>query len=232
MSIQIYELCGAEPTNLFSPHCWKTKMSLAHKGLEYETIPTPFTQVATVEDGTSRRVPVIRDEETVVEESLEIALYLDEKYPERPNLFDGEGSKALTSLIVNWSQTQVHPAVVKLCLLDIHSGLAPTDQAFFRQSREKLFGMTLEDFDAQQSKSNEGLVAALLPLELMLKQQAFIGGSSPLFADYVVFGPLQWLRTSTTRDVMPKDSRVAEWFDRLLDMHEGLGRNAQIKFAA
>ena len=74
MSIQIYELCGAEPTNLFSPHCWKTKMSLAHKGLEYETTPTPFTQVATVEGGTSRRVPVIRDGETVVEESLQIAL--------------------------------------------------------------------------------------------------------------------------------------------------------------
>ena len=50
----------------------------------------------------------------------------------------------MTQMVINWSQTQVHPAVVKLCLIDIYNCLAPADQAFFRETREKLFGCTLE----------------------------------------------------------------------------------------
>ena len=76
MTIQIYELCGANPERLFSPHCWKVRMAVAHKGLEWETIPTPFTKVATIEGGDARRIPVIRDGDTVVEESYQIARYL------------------------------------------------------------------------------------------------------------------------------------------------------------
>ena len=226
MTIQIYELCGADEKVLFSPHCWKTRMALAHKGLDYETIPTPFTKVATMEGGDSRKIPVIRDGDTVVEESFEIAKYLEETYPDGPSLFGGEGGLALTQMVINWSQTQVHPAVVKLCLMDIHDSLATEDQAFFRQTREKLFGCTLEEFDAKFPKNADGLNAALLPLELTLKKQPFIGGKTPLFADYVVFGALQWLRTTAGDEFLPKEGGVATWFNALLDMYDGMGRNA------
>jgi glutathione S-transferase len=39
MTIKMYDLAGAEPERRFSPFCWRTKMALAHKGLEVETIP-------------------------------------------------------------------------------------------------------------------------------------------------------------------------------------------------
>ncbi|MEO0546443.1 MAG: glutathione S-transferase family protein [Pseudomonadota bacterium] len=233
MSIKLYELCSADPAHLFSPHCWKTRMSLAHKGLDFETVATPFTGIAGVEGGPARRVPVLRDGETVIEESLEIAKYLDANYPDAPSLLKGEGGAALTELVITWSQTQVHPAVVKLCLMDIFNALAPEDQVFFRATREKAFGKTLEEFQAQfDQNDNSGLVASLLPVELMLKKQPFIGGDTPLFADYVVFGALQWLRTSAPRDVMPKDSAVAGWFERLLDMYDGAGRRVPAAYAA
>ena len=228
MTIQIYELCGADENLLFSPHCWKTRMAIAHKGLASETIATPFTKVASVEGGDARRVPVIRDGETVVEESYAIAKYLDEKYPDAPSLFNGAGGEALTNHIINWSQTQLHPAVVKLCLMDIYNSLAPDDQTFFRHTREKLFGCTLEEFDAKFEKNADGLNAALVPLELTLKQQKFIGGESPLFADYVVFGALQWLRTTNGEKFLPKDNNVARWFNDLLDMYDGMGRSTAI----
>ena len=226
MTIQIYELCGADKKNLFSPHCWKARMAVAHKGLNYESVPTPFTKVATTEGGDSRRVPVIRDGETVVEESYAIAQYLDEKYPDAPSLFDGPGGETLTKFIINWSQTQLHPAVAKLAVLDIYNALADEDKAFFRTSREKTFGCTLEEFDAKFPKDSTALNAALVPLELTLKNQDYIGGDKPLFVDYVVFGALQWLRMTCTHDVMPKDNAVAAWFDRLLDMYDGIGRAA------
>ena len=227
MTIDIYELCGADEELLFSPHCWKTRMSLAHKGLDYTVIPTPFTKVATIEGGENRKVPVIRDGETVVEESYEIAKYLDRTYPDTPSLFNGEGCEALTQFIISWSMTQIHPNVAKLCLLDIHNTLAPEDMAFFRTTRENLFGCTLEEFDAKFPKNNEALLAALAPLENMLGRQNFLGGDAPLFADYVVFGSLQWLRTTCQIDHLPKEGNVADWFNRLLDMYDGMGRKAK-----
>jgi len=44
MPIVLYDLAGAEPDRRFSPFCWRTKMALAHKGLEAETVPWRFTE--------------------------------------------------------------------------------------------------------------------------------------------------------------------------------------------
>ncbi|MEL7230464.1 MAG: glutathione S-transferase family protein, partial [Pseudomonadota bacterium] len=32
MTLKLYELCSADADHLFSPHCWKIRMALAHKG--------------------------------------------------------------------------------------------------------------------------------------------------------------------------------------------------------
>jgi glutathione S-transferase len=93
MTILLYDLVGEDASRPFSPHCWKTTMSLAHKGLDYRRVPTPFTLVPAVEGGASKTVPVIRDGDTVVADSFAIALYLDEAYPERPSLFGGEAAR-------------------------------------------------------------------------------------------------------------------------------------------
>ncbi len=227
MTIKLYELCGADTNHLFSPHVWKTRMSLAHKGLDYECVPTPFTKVSTIEDGSARRVPVIVDDGTVVEDSLAIAKHLEEKYSNAPSLFNGEGGEALTNMVISWSQTQLHPEVAKLVIMDIYNSLAPEDQAFFRTSREKMFGCTLEEFDAKFPKTPDSLSQTLVPLELTLKNQKFLGGETPIFADYVVFGPLQWLRVTCSHDVLPKEGSVAGWFNTLLDMYDGMGRSAK-----
>lgn len=43
MSLQLYDLAGAESERRFSPYCWRTKLALAHKCLAVETIPWRFT---------------------------------------------------------------------------------------------------------------------------------------------------------------------------------------------
>lgn len=227
MSIKLYELCSADPKHVFSPHCWKTRLSLAHKGLDFDSVPKTFVEVSSIEEGDGRRVPVIRDGEKVIEESYEIAKYLDEAYPDTPKLLADDGSKDLADFIIAWATTQLHPEVAKLCVYDIYNALAEEDQAFFRKTREKLFGMTLEQFDEKFAKTPDALVKNFAPLEMLLGKKKFLGGDEPTFADYVAFAPLQWLRTTTSNDVMPKDSKVAEWFDRLLDMYDGMGRKAK-----
>ncbi len=224
MTIQIYELCGANTDLLFSPHCWKARMAVAHKGLPWQAVPVPFTGVATVEGGESRRVPVMRDGDTVIEESYAIAQYLEATYPDAPSLFNGKGGEALSIHFINWAQTAIHPEVAKLAMLDIYKSLAPKDQEFFRTGREKMLGCTLEEFDAKHPKNGDSLGKALVSLELTLKNQKFIGGESPLFADYAAFGALQWLRICSGKDYLVKDTAVAAWFDSLLDMYDGMAR--------
>ena len=137
MTILLYDLVGEDSSRPFSPHCWKAAMALAHKGLDCRRVPTPFTAVPTVEGGVSKTVPVIRDGNTVVADSFAIALYLDDTYPDRPTLFGGPGGQAMARLIERWSQLTIHPYLGAAALTDIHVRLAPPDQAYFRDNREK-----------------------------------------------------------------------------------------------
>jgi len=230
MTIQLYELCGADENLVFSPHCWKARMALAHKGLSYESIPVPFTKVAGVEDGEGRTVPVLRDGDDIIEDSYKIALHLEGKYPDAPSLFNGEGGKALTRFVINWSQTQVHPVVYRLVLMQIYKNIAPADQVHFRQTREKRFNMTLEEYSASYGASATDLHNALIPLESMLAAQPYIGGETPLFADYVVFGAIQWCRVFKGQSLMKKDSKASVWFENVAQLHDGAGNKLQ--FAA
>jgi glutathione S-transferase len=224
MTIKLYELVGADAARPFSPHCWKTAWSLAHKGLEFETVPTPFTAVPSVENGVSKTVPVIRDGDKVAADSFRIALYLEDNYPDRPSLFGGEGGKVLSRFIERWSQLTLHPYIGKAVLMDIHGCLAAPDQAYFRGDREVRFGRRLEEVPEGRDEQLDRFRKSLAPLRSMLEYQPFIGGEGPLFADYIVAGAFQWSRVVSSFALLEADDPVAGWFGRILDLHDGLGR--------
>lgn len=200
-------------------------MSLAHKGLEYRTIPTTFVGVPQVENGISRTIPVIRDSERVIADSFAIALYLDEAYPDRPALFAGDGGKSMGRFIERWSQLTLHPYFGVATLMEEVGLLEPESAAYFRKSREARFGRTLEEVATDRDAKLSAFRSALEPLRSMLTYQPFIGGSSPLFPDYIVFGAFQWVRTTTAFQVLEANDPVNIWFERCLDLHDGLGRS-------
>ena len=224
MTILLYDLVGKDLQRPFSPHCWKTAMALAHKGLDFRSVPTPFTDVATVEGGASKTVPVIRDGETIVSDSFDIALYLDETYPDRPSLFGGQGGQAMARFIERWSQLTLHPYLGAAVLMELHSRLAPEDQAFFRNSRELRYGKPLEEVPACRDTGLAAFRASLEPLRSMLAYQPWLGGQSPLFADYIVFGAFQWVRVMSPFRFLADGDPVAEWFGRCLELHGGIGQ--------
>ena len=225
MTILLYDLVGEDHARPFSPHCWKTMISLAHKGLEFRRMPTPFTSVPAVEGGVSKTVPVIRDGDKVVADSFAIALYLDDAYPDRPTLFGGDGGKAMARFIERWSQLTIHPYLGAAALTDIHARLAPPDQAYFRDSREKRYGKPLEEVSAPREAQLAAFRASLEPLRNMLGYQPFIGGETPLYPDYIVFGAFQWVRVMSPYQTLASDDPIADWFERCLDLHGGLGRS-------
>lgn len=224
MTILLYDLVGSDESRPFSPHCWKARMALVHKGLDFRSVPTPFLGVPAVEDGVSRTVPVIRDGDKVVADSFAIALYLDEAYPDRPTLFGGKGGQAMARFIERWSQLTVHPYLGVAAMLDIHDCLEAPDRAYFRDSREKRFGRTLEEVQAGREAGLAAFRASLEPLRSMLTYQPFIGGDAPLFCDYIVFGAFQWARITSNFAPLAADDPVAAWFERCLDLHGGCGR--------
>lgn len=229
MSITVYELAGADGRVRFSPHCWKTVWSLAHKGLDFERVPVPFTGIAELGFKT---LPVIRDGDRTVVDSFDIAAYLDDRYADRPSLFGGEGGHGAARFIERWTILTVHSILGRALLPDINSCLAPQDQAYFRRTREARFGGTIEAVSEAGLKLLPGLHDALAPLRITLETQPFIGGGRPLFCDYIVAGAFQWARVVSAREILPVGDPVEVWFARMLDLYEGLGRKAATAAAA
>ncbi|MCY0094511.1 glutathione S-transferase family protein [Hoeflea ulvae] len=225
MTIILHELVGADPARPFSPHCWKAVMALAHKGLPFERSNVCFTKVPEVEGGVSKTVPVIRDGDQVVSDSFMIAAYLEETYPDRPSLFGGEGGQAMARFVESWTNTVLHGVMRDIAMKGIHDALAPVDQAYFRSSREARVGKTLEQMVEGREAALAALPGTLMPVRVTLKSQPWIGGSSPLFADYIVFGALQWVRLTSNARLLEADDPVKDWFERCLDLYDGLGRS-------
>lgn len=225
MTRKLYALSGTDTSRPFSPHVWKTKLSLAHKGLTFDIAPVGFTEIPRLEQGATKIVPLLRDGEKLVSDSFDIALYLEEAYPDRPPLLSGEGGKAMARFVEGWSQTTLHPAIGRIAIMDIHDSLDPIDRAYFRASREERFGRPLEAVAEAGRGDRETFSAKLEPIRHMLKFQPFLGGDRPLFADYIVFGALQWARIVSPHRLLAAGDVVTDWFERCLDLHDGLGRS-------
>jgi glutathione S-transferase len=231
MSRTLYDLAGADPALRFSPYCWRTKLALAHKGLDAETVPWRFTEKDVIAFSGQGRVPVLVDGERTVFDSWAIANHLEDTYPERPSLFGGDGGRAVTRLVNTWADALVGP-IARLVIMDIFDRVHEKDRAYFRQSREQRFGKGLEAVAADRAGNLAAVRAGLEPLRATLAHQPYLGGTHPLYADYIVFGDLQWARCVSPDPVLVADDPVAAWQDRILDAFDGLARNAPAAVAA
>jgi glutathione S-transferase len=226
MPITLYDLAGAEADRRFSPFCWRTRMALAHKGLDVETVPWRFTEKDRLPQPNAGRVPVIVDVDQVVHDSTAIADYLEQRYLDRPSLFGGEIGRALARFVQNWTETVLLAGLIRLVVLDIHRHCAPEDQAYFRRSREERFGTTLEEVVRDREARLPAFRASLDPLRRTVERQDFISGKTPAYADYVVFGAFQWVRAISDFEVLAADHPVRIWRGRMLDLFGGLARRA------
>ena len=95
MTITMYDLAGAEADRRFCPFCWRTRMALAHKGPDVETVRWRFTEKDKLPQANAGRVPLIVDNDRIVHDSTVIADYLEERYPDHPSLFGGENATRL-----------------------------------------------------------------------------------------------------------------------------------------
>jgi glutathione S-transferase len=223
--MQLYDLAGAEPDRRFSPYCWRIRLALAHKKLPVETIPWRFTEKAEIAASGQALVPVLVDGERWIADSWTIANYLEDAYPNSPSLFDGASGRSLTRYYSSFADGLVG-AIFPFVALDILHHVADKDRDYFRASREKRVGTTLEAFVDGRDAKLPAFRASLAPLRNTLKAQPFFGGEAPLYADYAVFGPLQWARCISPFALLEEGDPVKLWRDRLLDSFGGLARKS------
>lgn len=209
-----------------SPFCWRAKFALKHKGLTWRDEPVGFTDKEKIAFAKSMTVPVIHDGPNPVKDSWDIALHLDSAYPEKP-LFGPAFNHA--RFVAHWVDGSVHLALFPLLVGDLYDRVRPVDQPYFKESRGKRLGTT--DFAGFQAKAREKGVdtfrAVLEPARRVLKEQPFLSGEQPGYADYALGGAFLWARVATPLELLQSDDPVHPWRERMLDLFDGMGRKAR-----
>jgi glutathione S-transferase len=221
----LYELDGRDGRR-FSTNSWRIKLALAHKGLAHESTAMPFTRIREVGDGGFKTVPVLDDNGTWIGDSWNIALYLERTYPDTPSIFGGAAGRDFARFVQHWQESQISPFAITLIVKDLFECVVPEDRDYFRESREKRVGMSLEAAVADRDTHVVEFRKLLEPLRRRVREQPFLGGDAPMYADYVAFGPFIWARSVTPFRLVESDDPVNAWFQRCLDLHGGLARNS------
>ncbi len=224
--ITLYELQAKDPRLAFSPYAWRTKMCLKHKGLDFDRKTIFFRDKDTIAPANSKTIPVINDNGTWVADSFDIAKYLDDTYSDKPTLMGGKPGRAAAAFYNNWSTMALAVPMFKILVKDIFDLLDEDDQTYFRSTREPRLGMTLEETVDHRSENLKRLEGNLIPLEMTLSGQNFLGGDAPNYLDYAVFGFFQWARLTSNIELYKADSAIAAYVDRMLDLYDGYARNA------
>ncbi len=226
MSITMYDLAGADPDLRFSPYCWRIRFALAHKGMPVETIPWRFTEGDKIAFSGQGKVPVIQDAGTTVFDSWTIAEYLEEQAP-MPSLFGGSVGRAHAAFINAWADSVMLGGIAPLIIRDLLDAVDPKDRAYFRSSREARFGRTLEQVQENREDRVAAFRASLLPVRLVLRRQAWLGGAGPSYADHIVAGTLMWPHCVSRFQLLEDNDPIAAWFGRMVDLYGGLGTSAK-----
>ena len=162
-----------------------------------------------------------------------IADYLDEAYPDRPRLFGSPAERELCRFVELSLFVSAGRPLLMGYVKDIHDHAHERDRAYFRQSREKLFGCTLEELASGRAERIEAARAGFDSVRLTLKGGApFLSGAHPGYADYIVGGFLLWIASVATAPLLAGDDPLLEWLGRVQDLHGGLGRKSPLNALA
>jgi glutathione S-transferase len=209
--ITFYDITSNTAAKTWSPNTGKIRSILNYKGVSHKTVYVEFPDVAETckkigaapssvkPDGTEEYTfPVIHDPSTnkTISDSLPIALYLDETYPQKP-IFPAN-TITLQAAFGTTFLSQI-PRLFYLAYPEIHRQQTPRGQEHIRRTREPLFGLKLEDFAPAGSEVRKGHWAAVkagldnVDSWLSLSKGKYALGDEPTYADFHVATLISWL---------------------------------------
>jgi glutathione S-transferase len=211
-AFRLYELDNADG-NCTSPFVWRIRFALQHKGLEYESVRVGFLDIPRIGPGTLKTVPVIEHDGGFFNESWKIAEWLDVGFPETISLFGSPAEYSMAQFFDKWFGTAVLPPLFRSCVYDLFQRVKPHEQQYFRSTREKMFGESLESVAARGHEYLRIARKALLPMRLALRRAPFLGGTHPGYADFIAWGTLAAFSPITRAPLLAPDDSLNRWVD-------------------
>jgi glutathione S-transferase len=204
MAIELYWGSG-------SPYSWRVLLALEYKRLPYESVVLQFSKQehkspAMLRMNPRGRVPVLKDGDFVVFESLACLLYLDRKYPEPP-LFGTSAEEAATIMRV-------------ICEYQAYA------EQYVTQIVSAVFLDTLDEQVEAVTRAMHIVAGEARTIEGRLSTSEWLVGERPSAADLVVFpGIMLLLRAMEKREAGELRSRflpmdvtypaIARWIKRM-----------------
>ncbi|KAI8144923.1 hypothetical protein BJV82DRAFT_606709 [Fennellomyces sp. T-0311] len=179
------------PETHWSPNTSKTRYTLNYKGIPYKTVWLAYSELSTEVPKLTKKespitVPIIVDllhDNTVVQDSWDIANYLEEAYPENPSVFNGNMGVHL--FFYNYCDSKLLLTAFKISVFGI-LGKIGEDADYYRKSREDIFGMTLEEVVGDSASNEAELTTALEPIGKILNIFPYMSGEQAGWADLVL----------------------------------------------
>jgi glutathione S-transferase len=167
-----------------SPFAWRALLALEHKGLPYESQLLHFDKQEQQSPQMLKlnprgRVPVLKDGDYVVFESVAVLYYLDVKYPEAPIFGTSPEESGVIMRVICEFMAYAEPSLVEITRTIFTDGVA-----------EKIDELT----DAMHAVAREART-----IEGRLSKEQWIVGANYSAADMVIFPWIQLLRRALNR---------------------------------
>ena len=214
---------GGKGRHRFSPYAWRTKLALAHLGLDYETSEITFLDKSALAGVTEyAQAPVLVAGGDVVTDSWEIALYMHATFPAQVPLFADDGQMAFAAYLNAWVPRILYPIILPMIAVDVVTKVLPQEQAHYRKTREALLGCSLEEAALNRADLSQDLSAHLEPMRAVLARSPFLNGDVPGYSDYILGALFLWIRGTSPFQPLCADDPVMDWRVRLFDRYSDL----------
>ncbi|KLO18009.1 hypothetical protein SCHPADRAFT_900006 [Schizopora paradoxa] len=213
MSITLYDIPSTAPGRTLSPNVFKARIALT--SFKTEWLETPDIEpkmkeigaepTAVKEDGSPfYTLPVIHDHSTgrIVSDSMRIARYLEETYPDKPSLFPHGAVAPIMMFDSFFFPTAIAPGIE----LVVHGSLkrcTPVSAEFIRKARGKDLMARVDELE-QPGPRREALLAGLKDgfskiAKILLANgegATFFYGKTMSYADVIVIAHVLWMKRS------------------------------------
>lgn len=223
MTLVHYERAGASDLRI-SPYCWRVRVALEHKGLRAESVPVAFFETEKLPFRTIGMLPVLSDDGCGFAGTWDIATHLDMEYSDRPALMRSPEARVQARFVASWVDHVLFPNLLRVVLPDFLERLHVRDREGFRRSRELLIGATVEQILINRSVYLSDLCRSLAPLRSALSVQAFLGGTSPNYADFTAYTTILWALFVSQDPLLAEDDPLQAWLARMEDRFQDLPR--------
>jgi glutathione S-transferase len=106
-------------------------------------------------------------------------------------------------------------AVNRIIVKDMHDSIHQADQAEYRDKQETRYGQSLEALHLTRGDSLTDFQVSLYPARQAIKENPYLGGDFPTYADFTLHSVFRWSRLTSKIELLRPDDRLRSWIRRM-----------------